>query len=81
MNLIGLFWNTRGFNRLGRSIAVSNAIKENKVDFIGIQETKKEVFAEHVLRNLTTPTKFCWEYLPAKGTARGILIGIRNETL
>lgn len=55
--MLGLFWNIRGFHKLGRSIAISNVVKENKVDFIGIQGTKK-MFGEHVLKNLNTPVKF-----------------------
>lgn len=47
--MIGVFWNVRGFNKVGRAKMVGKAIRDNRVDFIGIQETKK---VEYACRNL-----------------------------
>jgi hypothetical protein len=49
------------------------------LDFVGIQETKKVEFLPGFLKNLTTPVTFNWFYLPAKGTAGGILLGVKEE--
>jgi hypothetical protein len=35
------FWNIRGLGKPGRTGALSDFIKENKLDFVGVQETKK----------------------------------------
>jgi exonuclease III len=50
-------------------------------DFIGIQEAKKDSFHPSFLKNLTTPAVFSWYFLPANGTAGGILIGSRDDTM
>jgi hypothetical protein len=51
------------------------------VDFVGIQETKKEDFSPSFLKNLTGPASFCWNFLPARGSAGGILVGSRDESI
>jgi hypothetical protein len=40
----GLFWNIRVLNKPGRNLALGQVIRENQLDFVGVQETKKEVF-------------------------------------
>jgi exonuclease III len=61
------FWNIRGLNKSGRMKCLADFISSNKLDFVGIQETKKnrftDGFLEAVSRNMT------WHYIPAKGTA------------
>jgi exonuclease III len=70
----GAFWNIRGLNKSGRMKCLADFISSNKLDFVGIQETKKNSFTdgflEAVSRNMT------WHYVPAKGTAGGILVGL-----
>jgi hypothetical protein len=56
-------------------------IRSNHVDFVGIQETKKEEFSQNFLKILVSPVVFSYYFLPAKGTARGILLGVRADTL
>jgi hypothetical protein len=56
-------------------------IRENQLDFVGIQETKKEEIPPNFLKNLTSPIRFYWNYLPAKGSTGGILVGVREESL
>jgi exonuclease III len=73
----GLIWNIRGLNQPGRKICLEKLIRDNRVDFVGIQETKKEDFFSSFLKNLSCPTVFEWHFLPAKGTAGGILVGVR----
>jgi hypothetical protein len=38
--MIGGFWNIRGLGKPGRSKTLNDSIKHNKLDFVGIQETK-----------------------------------------
>jgi exonuclease III len=66
----GIVWNIRGLNHPSRKLCL-DIIKNNRVDFVGIQETKKEEFHLSFLKNLTNPTAFSWNFLPAIGTAGG----------
>jgi hypothetical protein len=68
-------------NRPDQSLYLSQLIRDNRLDFIGIQETKKETFDPSFLKTLTSPSAFSWELLPTKGTARGILVGARDDVL
>jgi hypothetical protein len=69
----GIFWNIRGLNNLGRNFCLGQLIRDNRLDFIGVQETKKEDFHPSFLKNLTLPISFSWNFLPARGTAGGYL--------
>jgi hypothetical protein len=76
----GLLWNIRGLNQPGRRLSLEHIIRDNRLDFVGIQETKKDDFTPVFLKNLTCPAVFCWEFLPARGTARDILVGVREDS-
>jgi exonuclease III len=67
----GIFWNIRGLNQPGRNLSLGSLIRENNLDFVGIQETKKEEFLPSFLKNLTTTAVFSWHVLPTKKTAGG----------
>jgi hypothetical protein len=69
----------KGLNQHGRNLSLGHLIKDNNLDFVGIQKTKKEEFLPSFLKNLTTPVNFVWHYLLAKKTAGGILLGVREE--
>jgi exonuclease III len=77
----GIFWNIRGLNQPGRKLSLEHVIRTNHVDFIGVQETKKEEFSDSFLKNLTGAASFSWIFLPARGTAGGILVGARDDSL
>jgi exonuclease III len=76
----GVFWNVRGLNKPGRNLSLGQLIRENPLDFVGVQETKKEEIPLSFLKNLTSPAQFCWNYLPARGSSGGILLGVREES-
>jgi len=40
--MIGAFWNVRGLNKEGRLQSVTDFVNENKLEFVGFQETKKK---------------------------------------
>jgi exonuclease III len=40
----GLLWNIRGLNQPGRKLSLEQMIRENRLDFVGIQETKWKIF-------------------------------------
>jgi hypothetical protein len=54
----GVFWNIRGLNQPGRNISLEHLIKSNRVDFVGVQKTKRKSFAPIFLKNLTNPAVF-----------------------
>jgi hypothetical protein len=64
----------------GRKLSLEHIIRNHKLDFVGVQETKREDFPINFLKNLTCPTCFNWEFLPARGTAGGILFRAREDT-
>jgi hypothetical protein len=39
--MIGGFWNIRGLNKSGRLKCLADFINQNRLDFVGIRETKK----------------------------------------
>jgi exonuclease III len=76
-----VFWNIRGLNHPGRNLSLGQLIRENHLDFVGVQETKKEDFHPSFLKILTSPINFCWHFLAANGTAGGVLICVREDVL
>jgi hypothetical protein len=46
LNYEGGFLNIRGLNKPGRNLSLGQLIRNNHLDFIGIQETKKEDFLQ-----------------------------------
>jgi exonuclease III len=42
--MIGAFWNIRGLNKDGHLHCLADFVKNNSLDFVGLQETKKENF-------------------------------------
>jgi hypothetical protein len=73
----GDLWNIRGLNKAGRINCLSNFIKVNNLDFIGIQETKKAVISNACMNSINKD--MTWKMLPASETAGGILVGFKNS--
>jgi hypothetical protein len=38
----GIFWNIRELNHSGRNLSLGSLIRENNLDFIGIQELRRK---------------------------------------
>lgn len=75
--MIGAFWNVRGLNKEGRLQCITDFVNENKLDFVGLQETKKESFTDSFLKYVHRD--YSWKALPAVGTAGGILVGVNSN--
>jgi exonuclease III len=69
-------WNVRGLNVDGKITAVSDTLKKYCPDTIALSETKKEDFSPGCLKSLANFHDFEWNWLPAIGTAGGILVGV-----
>jgi hypothetical protein len=52
------FWNIKGLNHPGRNLCLGQLIRDYRVDFVGVQETKKESFHPSLLKNLIAPAAF-----------------------
>jgi exonuclease III len=74
-----IFWNIRGLGKSGRKQCVMDVLFEYKVDFIGIQETKNCEFDVSYLESLAGVKQFCWNWLPTKGSASGVLMGLDSN--
>jgi hypothetical protein len=72
--MIGAFWNFIGMNKSGRLSCLDNFVKSNKLDFVGIQETKKSDFANSFLESAGKG-----EFVPARGTVGWILVCLRSD--
>ena len=67
----------RGLNKTGRYECLKDFINLNFLDFVGIQETKKDSFHQPYLEGIRK--NFNWNFLPARGTAGGVLVGINSS--
>ena len=74
--MIGAFWNIRGLNKTGRVECLKDFISNNSLDFVGIQETKKECFHQSFFDCFG---QFSWNFLPANGTTGGVLVGFKTS--
>ena len=75
--MIGAIWNVRGLNKKGRLQCITDFVNENKLDFVGFQEIKKESFEDSFLSYIHRD--FAWQFFPAIGTTGGILVGFNNK--
>jgi hypothetical protein len=55
---------------------LSDFIRDNRLDFVGIQETKKAESPSNVLNLIDRGMN--WKFLLAKGIAGGILVGFKT---
>jgi hypothetical protein len=60
----GAFWNIRGLNKPSRVKCLSDFIRSDGLDFVGVQETNKEVFPLNVLEGINR--NFNWNFIPAR---------------
>jgi exonuclease III len=77
--MIGAVWNIRGLNKTGRVTCVTDLIKQQKLDFVGIQETKKDNIDDTMLNAICK--NMDWNIAPAEGSAGGILVGFKNSSI
>jgi hypothetical protein len=55
-------------------------LQQHKIDIVNIQETKKEIFKDRILFNLSYQITN-WYTLPAIGRSGGILLGVNSSKL
>jgi hypothetical protein len=77
--MIETVWNIRGLNKPGRIKCLKEFILDNHLDFVGIQESKKESFPSDFLDSVNK--KKVWNFVPASGTKEGILVGVKSHVI
>jgi hypothetical protein len=76
-SMIGDAWNIIGLNKSGKISCVADLISKYRLDFIGIQETKKAIIDDRTMKNISKYMD-C-NFLPADGTIGGILVGFKSN--
>lgn len=76
----GIFWNLRGFGQQDRRCQLIEYIREQHLDFVGLQETIRSSYSEAEVDSLGGAIDFPWEWVPAKGRSGGIFLGLNSET-
>jgi hypothetical protein len=66
-------FNIRGLGELVKRNAIKELIRQEKVDFLAIQETKLEVISDSLCFNIWGGEDCQWVYIPAVGNSGGLL--------
>jgi len=66
-------FNIRGLGGAIKRRKIKDLVRNNKVDFLAIQETKKEVISQSLCNSLWGGEDCDWAYLPSEGNSGGIL--------
>lgn len=69
-----LSWNIRGLEQEEKIIAIRNSIRRNNATIYAIQETKKELVDEALIRSLWGSNACNFIHLPSIGASGGIII-------
>lgn len=77
--VVGLCWNVRGLNKPEKLKAVGQLIRDTHADLVGFSESKKDSFSNFQLSIIDHQNNFSWHWLPANGTAGGVLVGIKQD--
>ena len=62
-----LCWNVRGINSMSKWDSIRDKIVENGCDIVCLQETNKENFDLHYIKNFCPPAFDAFEFLPSVG--------------
>ena len=77
--MIGLIWNCQGLGIGSKVQFLRELIKDEKVDFIGLQETLRSHFSEAWLTSLAGIKPFAWFSAPPNGRSGGLLVGFNTD--
>jgi hypothetical protein len=79
--LNGMTWNNEGFHDPNKNLFVHEIVREQKLDFVALLETRRSNFVVPFLKHLAVGSDFSRFYLPPHRRSRGILIGINSAIL
>jgi hypothetical protein len=72
----GVFWNSRGLGYLAKHRFLAELVKEEQINFIAIFETGRDVFPDHVLKNLCAGHNFLCHTMAPHGRSGDLLLGV-----
>lgn len=78
--MIYMFWNVRGLGKSYRRSLVKNHIIQESADVVALQETIKQGFDDHELKEMAGNQDYLWRWSPAKGHLGGLLIGVKIDS-
>jgi hypothetical protein len=71
--MIVLSYNVRGLGGRVKRRRVKELVRDHKVDFLALKETKMEVVSESFCRSLWGSDQCTWAFFPSEGASGGIL--------
>ena len=77
----GFIWNSDGFGSHAKHFAITEAVREHKLDFVAVLETGRSNFAAPFLKALAGGYDYKWYCLPPRGRSGGILVGFNSAML
>ena len=77
----GIYWNSRGLSDLAKYRYISEAIREQNLNFVAVMETGKKDMSRANLNRLSGGADYIWHCLPPRGRSGGILLGINALNL
>ena len=77
----GIYWNSRGLSDLAKYRYISEAIREQNLNFVAVMETGKKDMSRENLNRLSGGADYIWHCLPPRGRSGGILLGINALNL
>ncbi|MCI51592.1 cytochrome P450, partial [Trifolium medium] len=72
-SMIVASYNIRGLGGRVKRRRIRDLVREHKVDFLALQETKLESVSEKLCHGLWGANDCCWAFLPSVGASGGIL--------
>lgn len=73
-----LCWNVRGLGNTITKRVLKDLLIDNKIDLVGLQETKMETFPSRFFQTLSVKISF-WTFKPSCGNLGGILVGVNED--
>jgi hypothetical protein len=77
--MIGSTLNCRGVGKKGMSVFLADFLRNQGIDFIGLQETIKTDYSPAFFRRFDQMNDFEWRWIPSSGRSGGILGGFRSS--
>jgi exonuclease III len=77
--MIGLIWNCQGLGISSKVQFLKELIRDEKIDFIGLQETQRSHFSDSWLTSLAGSKPFAWFSAPPNGRSGGLLVGFNTD--
>jgi hypothetical protein len=72
----GFFWNSHSLRDWAKHRYLFDYCREHSLGFIAMSETGKHKYSTECLDNFCAGAEFFWHWIPPRGMAGGILLGV-----